>query len=171
VVGRMNINSILTNSNPFASQIDRTLPLTALLTNNLLLTVPNYIEATAVTNAYFYSYGAFPGPGYAIAPVSPFSPYSYTMIGEVANTTGLGLPSTAVPGAKNDRETPVRGIANIITTRSDTFTVWAIAQAFSGVNSRPAEVKVEAIVQRSVDYTATPPGVSFRTLYYRYIYN
>ena len=101
------------------------------------------------------------------------------MVGEVANTKGL---SNTSPGSqKRDRETPVRGIANLITTRSDTFTIWVIAQSIKDVdkngqfNPPPAgndfitgEVKVEAIVQR---YENPPGAVKFRTLYYRYLYN
>ena len=164
VIGRLNINSILTNSGPVATLLERGLPLNALLTNNVPAAI-NYIQANAVKNIYLYAVS--PGTSVNPPPTANFSPYSYTMVGEVANTQGL---SNTTPGKKRDRETPVRGIANIITTRSDTFTIWAIAQASSGLNTRPAEVKVQAIVQRSVDYTATPPQVSFRTLYYRYIY-
>jgi len=166
VIGRLNINSIITSSGPFASILDRVLPLTALLTNNVLA-LPGYVQGIAATNIYFYAVP--PGSKASLLPLpATFSPNSYTMVGEVANTQSL---SNTSPGSqKSDRETPVRGIANLITTRSDTFTIWAIAQAFSGAN-RPAEVKVQAIVQRSVDYTVAPTAVSFRTLYYRYIYN
>jgi hypothetical protein len=162
VIGRVNINSIITNSSPFATLLDRGKPLTALLTNNFPA-ASGYIQTTAVLNTYTYAYQ----PASRVnAPPAGFSPYSYTMVGEVANTQGL---SNTTPGAaKRDRETPVRGIANIITTKSDTFTIWAIAQVGNG--NRPAEAKVQAIVQRTVDNSSGTPQVRFRTLYYRYIY-
>jgi hypothetical protein len=180
VVGRININSAITNSDVKMFVLPgRTNALNALLTNSLAGTV--YNQGSAVAN--IYSYGYAPASRDAQLPVTfpNFSPYAYTMVGEVVNTVGVSdsLPADAFH-TKSTRETPARGIANLITTRSDTFTIWCIAQTIKDVNKNgqydppPAgndfitgEVKVQAIVQRYED----PPGtVKFRTLYYRYIY-
>jgi len=182
VTGRMNINQIITNS---VFTLDRLFPtspypLSALLTNSLLGTT--YNQGTAALN--IYNYGLLPRPLVDPLPAN-FSPYSYTMVGEVANTQGLSNNGGAT---KSLRETPVRDIANLVTPRSNTFTIWCLAQAVKKVDKTPAnlgsfttgadivtgEAKVQAIVERTVDYStaALPigPQVRFRTLYYRYIY-
>ena len=175
VIGRLNINSITTNSNP---TVDRLRPLDALVTT-LPVVGTTYNSATAAGNIYRY---ALPPVSSFNVPPPSFCPYSYTMVGEVANTKGLSDTITT-PGSKSDREIPVRGIANIITTRSDTFTIWAIAQTIkkidranlttftTGKDLITGEAKVQAIVQRYVDNSTGTPQVRFRTLYYRYLYN
>ena len=72
------------------------------------------------------------------------------------------------------REQLVRSLANLITVRSDRFTVWVIAQAIQDVNNNgvfdpgldviAAETKVQAVVERYVE----AGQVKFRTLYFRY---
>jgi Tfp pilus assembly protein PilX len=181
IVGRININATTTNADVTVFP-DRTIPLLALLTNSLPQTPANpnantYDKGLAVTNIYTYG---FAPASQALAPPATFCQKAFTMIGEIANVQSLSNVSP-IDGthSKRNRETPVRGIANIITTRSNTFTIWAIAQSIKKVDTTnpsafvdgtdlvTGEVKVQAIVERYED----PPGtVKFRTKYYRYIY-
>ncbi len=179
VIGRINVNSIITNANPIATPIDRLIPLDALLTNTLPVPGTSYNLGSASGNIYNYQ---IPPNGTSVVnpPPSLFSPFSYTMVGEVANTPSL---SNTTPGSKRDREAPVRGIANLITTRSNTFTIWALAQSIKKIDlNNPStftagkdlitgETKVQVIVERTVDTSGPTPQVKFRTLYYRYLYN
>ena len=86
---------------------------------------------------------------------------------------------------KADKELIPRKIANLITTRSNAFTIWTMAQAIfeppaaagqvigtyqPGIDLVTGEVKVQAVVERYVDTSGATPAVKFRTLYYRYIY-
>lgn len=103
-----------------------------------------------------------------------FTPGLYDMVGELCE---IKLVATNFATGTTDalREARLRTFANLVTVRSDTFTVWAIGQAISDANNNGiydagdsimAEAKVEAVVQRYED----PPGsVKFRTLYYRYL--
>ena len=185
VVGRMSINATTTNGDILASPIYRKIPLQALLTNSLPQN--SYRLANAVQNIYSYAYLANDRVD-SLSSLPNFSPYSYTMVGEVANTQSLSNTHTFPVGSSNKRnqETPVRDIANIITTRSDTFTIWCLAQSIKKVdvtqsptlylsNITPpdlitGEVKMQVIVQRYEDDTIVPPSIKFRTLYYRYYY-
>ncbi len=123
-----------------------------------------------------------------VVSVTP-SPYvalpAYFTPGEICEAEGLGYFSdTTTFGvtydnnpSKTRRQQLIRRISNLVTTRSNLFTIWATAQSVRDVdrdglyNSPPdfetGEVKVQAIVERYED----PPGtVKFRTRYYRYIY-
>jgi hypothetical protein len=87
---------------------------------------------------------------------------------------------------KADKELIARKIANLITTRSNAFTIWAVAQGIKKVDpsSTPGiflggkdlitgEVKVQAVVERYEDTNLPvndPNRVKFRTKYFRYIY-
>ena len=75
----------------------------------------------------------------------------FKSIGEVANVF------TGISGDKWNREKPFRAISNLITTRSNVFTVYVTAQVTEEDISDPpntnvyAEKKILAIVDRSVD--------------------
>jgi hypothetical protein len=183
VVGRVNINqnihavTPLSRLNPISPY---GCPLTALLTNNWQL--PGYNQQHAASNITNYPYGS---QYYVQNPTSlgpNFCPYAYTMVGEIANTQSLSNWGSPPGTSKLALETPVRDIANIITTRSDTFTVWCLAQSVKKVDkTSPAafvpgtdvvtgEAKVQAIVERYEDASTSPPTIKFRTLSYRYYY-
>jgi hypothetical protein len=107
--------------------------------------------------------------------------------GEVCEVKGIDnalvlwgtAPNRSGP-RKADKELIMRKISNLITTRSNVFTVWAIGQAIIDVDKNgqydpgtdviSGEVRVQAIVARFVDTSGLTPKVTFRTLYYRYIY-
>lgn len=81
---------------------------------------------------------------------------------------------------KADKELIMRKIVNLITTRSNVFTIWTVGQAIIDVNKNgvfdsgtdiiSGEVRVQAVVARFVDTSVSPSKVTFRTLYYRFIY-
>ena len=174
VTGLININAKVANQNSISFP-HRLVPLYALLTNNLG-SYPGYSQATAADNIYDVIYDG----GADLSTVFPaFVPGAFCFAGQVCEIKGLSKYVTGYP--KFVAETPARGIVNIITPRSDVFTVWAIAQTIKKVDLTPAnlgsftagdiitgETKVQAIVQRYED----PPlsaNIKFRTLYYRYI--
>jgi hypothetical protein len=163
VPGRMNINAqINTGAGVFSQQ--RIAPLNALLNSS----------------------GTLPGSIYSVTLNTPpalpsaFAPSVFTTAGQVCEVQGLADGT----GLKSAREATARAILNIITPRSDTFTIWAIAQGIKKVqltakNAKvfdptsdliTGEVKVQAVVQRYEDPSTTPASIRFRTLYYRYIY-
>ena len=74
----------------------------------------------------------------------------FKSIGEVAKVF------TDISGNKWDREKPFRSISNLITTRSNVFTVYVTAQITEETLNPPntqvfAEKRILAIVDRSVD--------------------
>jgi len=107
----------------------------------------------------------------------------FDTIGEICEIKGLADDSTQ---QEDVREAAIRRIANLITVRSSTFTVWVLAQSIKQPNT-PArlqpigtldptvdlpptgEVKAQAVVERYEN----PPGSvpKFRTRYFRYLYN
>jgi hypothetical protein len=174
VPGRMNINARMSNGSGTAGVNtipQRQQPLDALLGNAGLGHAGN-----------IYSAALDPQPSLP----SAFAPSVFTTAGQVCEVNGLADGG----GAKSTRELPAQQILNIITPRSDTFTIWAIAQSIKKVQPTPAtakifipppsggdfvsgEVKVQAVVQRYEYPNALAGGlpvVRFRTLYYRYIY-
>ncbi|MGD0059350.1 MAG: hypothetical protein ABSD58_08025 [Verrucomicrobiia bacterium] len=176
VVGRININQAI---DAVVYPPSRLGPLSALLTN-----LAAYSQSTATQNVYRYpSSSAVRTPSQLGV---TFCPAAYTMVGEVANTQDLSNFGTTPSTPKSVLETPVRDIANIITTRSNTFTIWCLAQAVkkvdktvanlgsftTGVDVVTGEAKLQAIVERTVvnDALGNPTQVKFRTLYYRYYY-
>lgn len=178
VVGRININQAI----GAVSAPGRALPMAALLTN--FLQNSNYSLANATNNLYSYYLDTTGYRFSTAAQLGPnFCPSAYTMIGEIANTQSLSNFGTAPSPSKYVLETPVRDIVNLITTRSDTFTIWCLGQSVkkvdktnpttfvNGTDIVTGEAKVQAIVERTVDTSAGLPGqVKFRTLYYRYYY-
>jgi hypothetical protein len=174
VSGLMNINAGIRslNSGPGSSLSPvfppRLAPLYALLTNGLG-SYPNYVQATAANNIYNMVYdGADPNSLFNNIPTGMFS-YG----GQVCEIKGL---SKNTSNNKSLAETPARGIVNLITPRSDIFTIWAIGQSIKDVNRNgtfepgvdiiTGEARAQVIVQRYED----PAGAAkFRTLYYRFV--
>jgi Tfp pilus assembly protein PilX len=170
VAGRINVNAQDFNT----ASPPRVLPLKALLgssnptvPNNIL----NYAVHTTPTAVSFV----------------PAADKYFTTAGQICEVTGLADGG----GLKSVREAPAMGIVNLVTPRSDTFTIWAMAQGIkkvplagstvitqpknyvpppSGTDLITGEVKIQAVVQRYEDTSTTPATVRFRTLYYRYIY-
>jgi hypothetical protein len=180
VVGRMNLNQWISTDNSISIFPPRLTPLVGLLTNSLL-SDPNFGTITAMSSINRQPPLLFYTPGF------PFSVNAFTWVGQVCEVQGLvdQAPSSYGSIFKAVRETPARGIANLVTTRSDMFTVWAIAQSakkidttnptvfISGTDVITGEAKVQAIVQRYEDPSyplIDPRRVKFRTLYYRYWY-
>lgn len=162
VTGRMNINAQMNNGGGNTPQ--RTAPLNALLGAALSAVEPN-----------IYSYNVHSTPNSTA--FAPAALKSFTTAGQVCEVQGLADGG----GLKAAREAPAQEILNLVTPRSDTFTIWAFAQTIKKVQKVPknfipgtdlvtGEVKAQAVVQRYEDPSITPPAIRFRTLYYRYIY-
>jgi hypothetical protein len=152
VTGRININARI-NDLPGAPAVIRSAPLQALLYNTALLAQTNNIR----TNLWAATWTASLPALVTAAPRWGSFSNGYAFAGQVCEVQGV-----ADTGA-NDvaRETNLACVANLITTRSDTFTVWAWGQAMQG-NNVVGEAKVQAVVQRL-------PGNQYRVLYYRYL--
>ncbi|MGA2605633.1 MAG: hypothetical protein ABSG14_15550 [Verrucomicrobiia bacterium] len=161
--GRININSLI---NPGAAEpvTQRLVPLKALL-NSVGLGAN---LATVAQNIYTRSYGDTYG-----------NPNAFDTIGEVCQIASLANGASTQAGA----EATIRRIGNLITVRSNTFTIWALAQSirqplgstFGTFNPPPAgqdvitgEVKAQAVVERYEN----PPGSApeYRLRYLRYLY-
>jgi hypothetical protein len=171
-MGRININSFI---NPglatAAPNTKRLVPLKALLSG---LTPPPpavdiYDDPKAVRGGGADNYGMKdPTTGDPI----------FDTIGEVCEITSL------VNGGANEaaKEATIRRIANLITVRSTTFTIWVMAQSIKqppgstfgtynpNVDLITGEVRAQAVVER---YETSPgnPGnaVKFRVRYFRYL--
>lgn len=102
--------------------------------------------------------------------------------GEICEVKGIdnaliGWGSPLQGPRKADKELIPRKIANLITTRSNTFTVWADGQVIidvdkdgkytGGTDVISGEARVQAVIERYVDGGV----VKFRTRYFRFIYD
>jgi hypothetical protein len=152
VIGRININQNISNS---GTPLDgRRKPLDALLDNN-------------GPAANIYSRLIAPSTR---KPNLPFCQGTniYTTVGELCEVSGV-----ADSGAdKFARETTVRKAINNATTRSNVFTIWAIAQSLANDGTTvTGETKVQAVVERRENpgYSTTDPRyLRLYILYYRY---
>jgi hypothetical protein len=169
VPGRMNINAAINNVvNPTGGTIlPRLAPLDALL---------GLTYMTEAADIYDYSVRNTPSaPSFLQLPNKAF-----TTAGQVCEVVGLADGS----GQKATRELGAQEILNLVTPRSNTFTIWCVAQSVKKVDKTPfnlvyftpgvdvvtGEAKVQAIVERTVDTSSGTPQVKLRTLYYRYLY-
>jgi hypothetical protein len=167
--GRININSIINNP-VLVPPANRMVPLKALFSSltaaGLPSTVPAdvYNDVRPLPDPYGMSRGGVNG--------------IYDTVGEVCEIQSLiGSSST-----QKDKEATIRRIANLITVRSNTFTIWAVAQSIKQPTGSTfgtftpskdlitGEVKVQAIVERYEDNSTFPATVKFRTKYLRYFY-
>jgi hypothetical protein len=171
VPGRMNINAAINNvvNTSGGSLTARLAPLDALLGSSYMNVAANIHNLTVHNTPNLPSFvksanGAF------------------TTAGQLCEVIGLADGGTAVP--KATRELPAQEILNLVTPRSNTFTIWCVAQSVKkvdktvanlgyftpGVDVVTGEAKVRATVERYEDASTTPPTVKFRTLSYRYYY-
>lgn len=105
----------------------------------------------------------------------------FDTIGEICEIKGIADDVTL---SEADKEAVIRRIANLITVRSNTFTIWVLAQSIKQPNIATrlqpigtfdptvdlitGDVRAQAVVERYEN----PPGSSpkFRTRYFRYLY-
>ena len=158
--GRININSIISS----ITGPRRLVPLKALFNN--VVAAP----ATVAQNIYDLKYVNSDTFGNTAA---------YDTIGELCEVLGMDNGMTL----EADREAAIRRVANIITVRSNTFTIWVLAQGIKEPNITgqnfgrfeandliTGDVKAQAVVERYEDTSTTPAKVKFRTRYFRYLY-
>jgi hypothetical protein len=198
VPGRININQQF--SGPANVLRPRVVPIVALIDNtssnlstyfdysgaagtNVDAIASNIVNRVLVTNVV----GGTPTPSpYAALP-------AYFTPGQICEVGNMGYFSDTVSGtagfnsnpSKIRRQQIIRRISNLITTRSNLFTIWAVGQSIKKVDkTQPGvfipgtdiitgEVKVQAIVERYEDPTipvTDPAHVKFRTKYFRYYY-
>lgn len=180
VAGRININTKFIGPANLTARIP---PLSALIDNTAVNFSTSLTSGTGsnvdiiakrIANRTFA-----PGNSYANLP-------AYLTPGEICEVSNLVYFSDNVGSvfftqrpSKTRRQQLIRRISNLITTRSNTFTIWAMAQSIKDVDQNglydppPAgndlitgEVKVQAIVERYEE----GGQVKFRTKYFRYIY-
>jgi hypothetical protein len=156
--GRININSVINpiNQGQTGPTSKRTVPLTALLNSLNGWIIPTTVAPNIDSR-------------------------TYRTIGEICEIGSL-IPANASKQA--DMEQTIRRIANLITVRSNTFTIWALAQSIKQPPTTPSpgtfnanydvitgEAKAQAVVERYEN----PPGAGttpeFRLRYFRYLYN
>ncbi|MCG3148751.1 MAG: hypothetical protein PCFJNLEI_02198 [Verrucomicrobiae bacterium] len=179
--GRININGIVTNLASATTPL-RLTPLQGLLTginsgNGLGQATDQLRIASNIYNLVWADTGALSWAAKRSTGGRTFNPGVFNMIGELCEIDLIstnGNPSTIWT---NDfvREGRIRTFANLVTTRSDTFTVWGIGQAIQDIidpkgtvdagDLITAEVKVQAVVQRYEENGQA----KFRTLYFRYL--
>jgi hypothetical protein len=176
--GRININSCI--NPPFANitapgpVTQRLVPLKALLSgagiNNIGSVSQSIYEDEVSDRGTFDYYGMAPAERrYGI----------FDTIGEICEigslTTANGVNTQA------GMEAAIRRIANLITVRSNTFTIWVLAQSIKqppgstpgtftpGTDLITGEVKAQAVVER---YESTPGSApKYRLRYLRYLNN
>jgi hypothetical protein len=173
-LGRININSdvsIFPGTPP--NNVGRYVPLLALLTP----AVPTGVDPAAIAqNIYARSYVNYPNG------TDPYgNPNAYDTIGEICEVQGMTNGPPNQPATQASSEAIIRKIANLITVRSNTFTIWAVGQSIKKVDKNPntqnqylpaagdfisGESKLQVVVERVVD---SSNNVQFRTLYSRYI--
>jgi len=166
--GRLNLNSKIFHASGNLSP--RIPPFTALInctSSNLSVAVnPTIVNSIAgnIANRVFVT-----GSPYANVP-------AYLTPGEICEVQNLGYFSDTVSAtaiytnnpSKLRRQQLIRRVSNLITTRPNTFTIWAYARTFHPVSGdTTAEVKIQAIVERYEE----SGQVKFRTKYFRYIYD
>jgi hypothetical protein len=166
-IGRLNINSLITSpaTNPASARFSavRSKPLEALLNN--VVASPSAVAVNIYSNQLIRHFGMT---------------NAYDTIGEICQVAAL------TNGAANEaaRELPIRRIGNLITTRSNAFTIHIIAQSvlelpLTGqiygtfqtgtpvLDIITGEVRIQAVVER----TQEGGQVQYRTKYFRYLYD
>lgn len=109
-------------------------PLRALLANTSGSLTPASSQLTAIAtnivNRIFV-----PGSPYA----ATNQPAAYRTPGEICEVSGLDYFGDAAPPNKNQRQQALRRISELITTRSDVFTIWTVAQIIQERNTSTTE--------------------------------
>lgn len=177
VAGRINLNGATTTHLTGAAMPLRLPAITALGTNlNLAGVAPLPVLNIATQNFDI----AFTSRYYA----ANFFTNAYTMIGQICEVAGL-TGSSGTPKAQ--REGWVRALANLITVRSEQFTIWAIGQAIQDINNNGTydpgvdlivgEAKARAIVSRIQSpgsdglWGTADDTVEYRCLEFKYLTN
>jgi hypothetical protein len=168
--GRININSAI-DAYPSFTPARRLVPLEALLNN-----AASWLASPATVAQSIYD-GTYSSSGNGNDIFG--NKQAFDTIGEICEIQGLADSTSLSEAAK---EAAIRRIANLITVRSNTFTIWAIAQSIKDVNKNglyeppttgqdfiSGEVRAQAIVERYEDTTVPPTAIKFRTKYFRYI--
>jgi hypothetical protein len=165
----------------------RLVPLKAVITN---VTTGADVDQIA-SNIYFRNWPGTLATDWGIArSVAPFSftPNAYSMIGELCEVNGVATVYTGTTTNDATREARIRSFANLVTPRSQSFTVYAVGQSVKEVCLDPlcltkrtnvlAEAKAQAVVQRlqNPDKSVTPwvygntnNTVAYKILYFRYL--
>ena len=173
--GRININSFI---NPglatVAPSTRRQVPLLALLNS-----LNSVIAPTTVAQQIYDDGNASRSDIYGMKDPNTTEPV-FDTIGEVCE-----LPLLASGANAAAKEAVIRRIGNLITVRSNTFTIWVLAQSIkqpnvptriqpigtfdSTVDLITGDVRAQSVVERYEN----PPGSTphFRTRYFRYLYN
>lgn len=162
VPGRININDQIIHGGGVSASASpqRQTALTALLSGTPIAAAATNIQSrTWATGGYRTPIR----PGWA-----PFGTNCFTMIGQICEVNGVA----AAGATKSEREAGIRAIANLITTRSDTFTVWIWGQSIWDINRNGtfdagtdqilSEARLQAVVQRSTNN-------NWRVLYQRWV--
>jgi hypothetical protein len=163
VLGRLNLNQSIANR-VAGVPAPRTIPPLALFNGmNFRIIASNEWQTLAQNVANRTMVGGY----------TPPIPGVYNFVGEICEVDQLA--NTAVGSdVKSNREARVAAIANLVTVRSNTFTIWAVGQAIQDVNGNGvfdagdlivAEAKAQAVVERYEE----AGKVKFRTLYFRYL--
>jgi len=161
VTGRININAqMIIQQGGLGTLNPRIRPLTALIGPS------SPLPAVAAANIYSL---VFKNPS-SFSPVmtwpntawQSFSTNAFALEGEICEISGVS--DSTVGSTDAQREDGVRSIIDMVTIRSNTFTVWAVGQALKATPTGvivTGEARVQAVVQR--DFTG-----QFRILYFRY---
>ncbi|HUI08248.1 MAG TPA: hypothetical protein VL486_14710 [Verrucomicrobiae bacterium] len=174
--GRININSrINPELLPVSPTTPRLVPLEALLST----VVPSGSLQVLAQNIYNRVYKP-------VAPTGDLFGNStvYDTIGEICEVQGMDNGQTR----EADKEAIIRRIANLITVRSNTFTIWIIAQSIRdrtdagtlgkfdvGTDVIAGEARAKVVVERVQNpgpdgiYGTIDDTVSFRVRYFRYL--
>jgi len=107
---------------------------------------------------------------------APFNEYAYGLIGQICEVKSI----TSNGVAKVISEQGIRSIANLITTRSNAFSIWAVGQTIADVNRDGrynaadgdeinSEILVHVVVERYENPTASGPNrIRYRTRFFQY---
>ena len=168
--GRININSLINYLNSPLNPTARLVPLKALLNSvGLAANAPDiYSDSTSVRNDC-YGMKQTTGAG------------AFDTIGEICEISSLANGQATQAGM----EATIRRIANLITVRSNTFTIWVLAQSIEPPPDQPsghsirhlrartrslAKLRAQAVVEQYKTTPGTPNSpVKYRLRYFRYL--
>jgi hypothetical protein len=175
--GRININGWI-NANPNVTTPQPVTP--RLVPLNALLNGAGISSPSSVAQHIYYDEATDRGSrdtyGMANGRFGVFD-----TIGEICEIPSLANGQTTQAA----KEAAIRRIANLITVRSSTFTIWVLAQSIKQPPSNPTpgtynptfdiitgEVKAQAVVERYETLPVTAGNTpKYRTRYFRYLYN
>lgn len=163
VPGRININAEMIQGGAAGTLNPRTRPLTALIGPAPSPLAGSGADSTIYNRTWV---GTYAPP--VVAPWTPTFTNVYAMAGQICEIQ-LVADTGATDALREDR---VRSVIDMIALRSNTFTVWAVAQALKATPTGviiTGEAKIQAVVERYEDNSSGTPQVKFRTLYYRYL--